>query len=99
MAVKRGIIIRLIAMAIGIPLGLCGVMVTLWLLIAFDFQPWTLFVTALLWMGAFCIAWAIFAGVIRRRRSKLDALFVPLGLEGKVYMSWFRQYHGTAHGH
>ena len=54
--------------------------------------------TVLLWLGLFAIAGAVFIGAVRRRATKLDALFVPLGLEGGAYQSFFRQYHGVVYG-
>ena len=49
-------------------------------------------------MIPFCIGGLLFVGAIMRRTKKLDAMFVPLGLEGSAYLSFFRQYHGTVHG-
>lgn len=95
---KRSLVISLVSIVIGLPLGLCGVMSTLLLVTTFDFQPWTLVVAALMWIGPFGIAAALFVASVRRRTRKLDALFVPLGLEGTAYMSYFRQYHGTVYG-
>lgn len=37
--------------------------------------------------------------VIRRRASKLDETFLPLGLEGRRYLTNGRQYHGTFQGY
>jgi hypothetical protein len=36
--------------------------------------------------------------VVLRRRARLDALFVPLGLLGGAYQTRFRQYHGEVEG-
>lgn len=95
---KRSLVVSLVSLVIGLPLGLCGVMSTLLLVTTYDFQPWTLVVAALMWIGPFGIAAALFVASIRRRTRKLDALFAPLGLEGTAYMSYFRQYHGTIYG-
>ncbi len=90
--------IYLVAVAIGLPLGLLLVMATLLLVTSLDFQPWALCLTALIWLGPFLLGGAWFVRTVRRRAAALDALFVPLGLEGKAYMSYFRQYHGTLYG-
>ncbi|MCW5213627.1 hypothetical protein VU04_12065, partial [Desulfobulbus sp. TB] len=37
--------------------------------------------------------------VIRRRASELDEIFLPLGLEGRGYLTNGRQYHGTFRGY
>ncbi len=98
MGCKRGIVVQLISVAIGLPLGLCGVGTTLWLVTTFDFSPGVLVVVALLWLTPLLIGVAFLFGTAKHRASKLDALFVPLGLEGTAYMSFFRQYHGTVYG-
>ncbi|MDA3935447.1 MAG: hypothetical protein PF636_01090, partial [Actinomycetota bacterium] len=94
----RALVIRVVAVAIGVPLGLCGVVSTLLLVTTYDFQPWVLLVTAVLWLAPLFTAGAFLVGSARWRAKKLDALFVPLGLEGEAYMSLFRQYHGAVHG-
>ncbi len=98
MGYKRSIVIRVLSIMIGLPLGLCGVMSTLMLVTTFDFQLWVLVLTALLWLSPLVIAGIIFMVTISRRTTKLDSLFAPLGLTGSAYMSQFRQYHGTVHG-
>lgn len=92
----RAMIVRVIAIVIGLPLGCALVLVPLWLVTTFDLSPWLLVVSA----GAFMLlmfggAAAAFGIVLYRRKQMLDAVFGPLGLEGKAYLSFFRQYHGT----
>ena len=98
MAGGRSVVAWLIAFAIAVPVGLIAIMTTVWLVTAFDSSPWALLVAALLWLGLFAVAAAVFIGAIKRRASKLDSVFVPLGLEGAAYLSFFRQYHGAAYG-
>lgn len=43
------------------------------------------------------IAWGI--QLIRKRSSELDLAFTPLGLEGRMYLTNGRQYHGTYRGY
>ena len=83
---------------IGLPLGLFLVFATLVLLTRFEFQPWTLCMTALVWVGPFAAAGLLFVRTVKRRAAQFDELFVPLGLQGTAYMSYFRQYHGTVYG-
>lgn len=98
MGCARSVVVRVASLAIGLPLGLFAVLGTLWLLFTFDFQPWTLALVAALWVGPFCVGGGLVALVIVRRARKLDGVFVPLGLEGMAYQSFFRQYHGTVSG-
>lgn len=94
----RAAVIRVIAMVIGLPLACICVLVPL-LLLARDFQPWTLAVTVVLWLIPVFVGGAIFpVGVVLWRKARLDELFVPLGLIGKVYQTRFRQYHGQVQG-
>jgi hypothetical protein len=98
MAGARSIVAWLIAFAIGVPVGVIAIMTTVWLVTRYDSSPWAVLVAALLWVALFAVAAAVFVGAVRRRAAKLDALFVPLGLEGKAYQSFFRQYHGVVYG-
>ncbi len=92
----RAMIIRVIAIAIGFPLGCALVVTPLWLVTTFDLPPWLLLVSAgLFLLLMFGGAGAAFGIVLYRRKQMLDAAFCPLGLEGKAYLSFFRQYHGT----
>jgi hypothetical protein len=43
------------------------------------------------------IAWGVWT--IRKRATELDKAFVPLGLDGRMYMQNGRQYHGTYRGY
>lgn len=94
----RSGVIYLAAIAIGLPLGLCGVLSTLFMVNTFDFSPAVLVFVAFMWLLPFAVAVSVFVVVVRRRSAQLDALFVPLGMQGGPYMSWFRQYHGTVYG-
>jgi hypothetical protein len=94
----RALTVWLISAAIAIPVGSIVVIVTVWLLVAYGSGAAVMLVIALLWLGLFAIAAVLFVGAIRRRASKLDAVFTPLGLEGGPYQSFFRQYHGAAYG-
>jgi len=42
------------------------------------------------------IAWGLWS--VRQRAGKLDSVFTPLGLTGKMYLQNGRQYHGTVRG-
>jgi hypothetical protein len=95
----RALVIRVIATAIGLPLGCIYVFAPLWLLFTFDFQIWALAVAAVLWLGPMLVGGVVFpAGVVLQRKAKLDGLFVPLGLTGRAYQTRFRQYHGDVQG-
>jgi hypothetical protein len=98
----RSLIITVISAAIVIPL-VC-VMIFVPLAIANQTNDTT---TALLIMivPATCFLLIMFGGAIgtlffvfRRRANQYDALFNPLGLEGKAYMLSGRQYQGIAQG-
>jgi hypothetical protein len=99
----RSVIIYVISAAIVIPL-IC-VLILIPLAIASRTNDTT---SALLIMviSATCFFLILFGGgigtlffVLRRRANQYDALFTPLGLEGKMYMLTGRQYQGTVHGH
>jgi hypothetical protein len=95
----RAAVIRVIAMVIGFPLACIYVSVSLWLISTFDFQSWATAVAAVLCLvPIFVGAVGVPAGAALWRRTKLDALFVPLGLTGRTYQTSFRQYHGTVQG-
>ena len=75
MAGGRSVVAWLIAFAIAVPVGLIAIMTTVWLVTAFDSSLWTLVVAALLWLGLFAVAAAVFIGAIKRsvppgRRSR-----------------------------
>jgi hypothetical protein len=89
-------VIRAIAVAIGLPLGCALVAGLLYLANAFASRPWVLALIVAVVLGAISSGGAAYVFVVvYRRNQKLDALFTPLGLEGKAYLSFFRQYHGT----
>ncbi len=94
----RALVIRLVAVAIGGPLGLIWVLTTIWLVVAFEFSPWVLLLVALMWAAPVALLMVLQVGVIWWRARKLDALFVPLGLEGGAYMTHFRRYRGVVSG-
>jgi len=65
-----------------------------------DFRIWIwvgLIILFMLTMIGGVIIWAVFT--IRRRGSELDAIFTPMGLEGRGYLTNGRQYHGNLHGY
>jgi hypothetical protein len=43
------------------------------------------------------VAWAVWS--IRKRASEFDEAFLPLGLEGRMYLTNGRQYHGSFRGY
>ncbi|MBN1583928.1 MAG: hypothetical protein JXA89_24685 [Anaerolineae bacterium] len=92
----RAMVIRVIAIVVGVPLAGALIAILLALASAFEARPWVLVVAGgvslVLLFGA---AAAFMFIVIYQRKNKLDALFAPLGLSGKAYDSFFRQYHGT----
>jgi hypothetical protein len=91
----RSLVIRVIATVIGLPLACILIFVPLWLLMQFDFQPWTLVVVALMWLVPMFLGIVVFPlGVVLQRKANFDALFQPLGLSGRAYQTFFRQYHG-----
>jgi hypothetical protein len=95
----RALVIRVIAIVIGLPLGCVYVFAPIWLLFSFDFQIWTLAVVAVLWLGPMLVGGVVYPiGVALCRKASLDALFVPLGLKGMAYQTRFRQYHGQVQG-
>jgi hypothetical protein len=96
--VARSLVIHLASLIIGLPLGLFWVFTTIDLVLATDFHPVALFVVGLMWIGPFASLLAVQVGVVMWRARKLDALFVPLGLEGRAYMTHFRRYLGEVSG-
>ncbi len=98
----RAMIIRVISVVIGLPLGLMLVFLIVWLVQALYgiVPPWLLlggiaFLGLLLFGGVPVVTLGLSTYL---RKQKLDAIFCPLGLEGKTYLSFFRQYHGTLNG-
>jgi hypothetical protein len=99
MGCGRSVFIQLIAVLIVVPLFCVLILVPLYLVNQGNTSIWVLIIPAglfllILWGGG---AGAIFF-VIHRRTRHLDALFTPLGLAGKLYQMFFRQYHGTVKG-
>jgi hypothetical protein len=65
-----------------------------------DLRLWIWVGSIILFMGALAggtMFWGIFT--IRKRGSDLDEVFLPLGLEGRGYLTNGRQYHGTYRGY
>ncbi|HET89865.1 MAG TPA: hypothetical protein ENN99_03870 [Chloroflexi bacterium] len=97
----RAVIVRLLAIAIGLPLGCTLVFTILWLVNTLygRVSPGLLIgggvVLGLLPFGGGA---AVLGLVVYRRKQKLDAIFCPLGLQGQTYLSFFRQYHGMVNG-
>lgn len=75
MGCRRSAVIWLVATMIGLPIALCGVLSTIWLVTAFDFKVWTLVVVAVLWTAPFVMAGAFLYVTVRRRAARLDALY------------------------
>ena len=95
----RSVTFQIIAMVVGLPLSCLFVFVPLIFLSAMAYQPWAIVVAALMWFVPFvALIVGIPAVVVWRRNARLDPIFTPLGLEPDVYMTFFRQYHGTARG-
>lgn len=95
----RATVIRVIATVIGIPVGCVYVFVPLWIMSHYDFQPGVIAVAAVMYLvPIFVTAVGVPVGAALRRKARLDALFVPLGLVGSTYQTSFRQYHGTVQG-
>jgi hypothetical protein len=93
------LVIRIIAIVIGLPLGCIYIFGPIWFLYNNDFPIWGLVVTAALWLGPMLIGGVVIpTGIVLRRNARLDALFAPLGLTGKAYQTRFRQYHGMVRG-
>lgn len=92
----RALVLRLLATLFVLPLACALVFGPLWLISTFDFAPWTIVLSVALFlvvtMGA---GIGIPAAIVLRRKAQLDRLFEPLGLEGRTYQTFFRQYHGT----
>lgn len=95
----RSAVIRVIAAVIVIPLA-CGLIcIPTWGYTQFDLGLWALILPAVLFLlllfgGSGVYMWV----VLSQRKRMLDAAFVPLGLHGKAYQSFFRQYHGERQG-
>jgi hypothetical protein len=96
LAYGRSFIVALIAPAVVLPLGCVFVFIPLWLVTEFDLSIWVLILSASLYVLILnggvvgTLAW-----VLHRRKRWLDAVFTPLGLDGRRYMLTGRQYHGT----
>ena len=98
----RSFIITLISAAIAIPLICALIFVPLAIASRTDDTTSALLIMVI---PATCFFLILFGGglgalffVLRRRANQYDALFTPLGLEGKMYMLSGRQYQGTVGG-
>lgn len=95
----RAAVIQIIAVLIGLPASLVLLGVSLWLATAFADRPLIIVIGAggllTLFFGAL-LGFVVI--VVLRRKSRLDAVFTPLGMQGDVYQTLFRQYHGTVAG-
>jgi len=99
LAYARSAVVALMASAVVLPLGCLCVFVPLWLVTRADVSIWVLILSASLYVvilngGTF----AALLWILRRRKRRLDAAFLPLGLEGERYMLTGRQYHGVVQG-
>ena len=92
----RSLVIQVIAVLIVVPLGCVLIFLPLTLVTRSDLSIWWLIIPASLFLlilvgggiGALVL-------VVRKRIHHTDALFAPLGLEGKPYSMFFRQYRGS----
>jgi hypothetical protein len=92
----RATVIRIIAVAIGLPLGCALIGLLLLLTNALASTPWLLAIAVLATLLVFTVAIvAAIAIPVYLRKQRLDAVFEPLGLTGGTYNTFFRQYHGT----
>lgn len=91
----RAAVIWIIVTVIGLPLVCVYVFLPLGFMSAFDFQSWAIAVAAVFYLvPIFVGAVGVPVGAALWRKTRLDALFVPLGLTGRAYQTSFRQYHG-----
>ncbi len=98
----RSLIIYVISAAIAIPLICVLIFVPLAIASRTDDTTSALLIMVI---PATCFFLIMFGGgigalffVLRRRANQYDALFTPLGLEGKTYMLSGRQYQGAVQG-
>ena len=95
----RAMVIRVVAILIVVPLGCLLIFGPMYLVTSLGMPTWILIASSVLFLvlifggGAGYVAF-----VLHRRKAMLDAAFAALGLEGGVYQTWFRQYHGTVEG-
>ena len=95
----RSMVVRLVSVLIVVPLACALVFIPLWLVTSRGMSIWWLigaslaFLAILFGGGGLGVGWAYY-----RRKREWDALFTPLGLTGKLYQMFFRQYHGTVDG-
>jgi hypothetical protein len=95
----RSMIVRLASVLIVVPLACALIFVPLWLVTSRGMSIWWLIGASLVFLAILFGGGAAGAGwVFYRRRREWDALFTPLGLTGKLYQMFFRQYHGTVEG-
>jgi len=102
---KRGLVIRLIAAVIGVPLALLCIVGTImlgtWLASVDDrLVPWFLggfFVVGLAATPVIVLGPIVLS--IWRRSRWLDGIFGPVGLQGRLYMLRGRQYRGIVQEH
>jgi hypothetical protein len=95
----RSLVLRVAAALIVIPLGCAFVFVPLWLVTSLDMSIWVLILPVLLFLAIlFGGGGAVAAWILYRRKREWDAVFTPLGLTGRPYLTFFRQYHGTVEG-
>jgi hypothetical protein len=95
----RSLIITVISTVIVVPLFCVLIIIPLGLYNQSDDNLWMLILGPLLFfliLNVGGISAAFF--VIKRRNSRMDAIFTPLGLTGSAYNIFFRQYHGVLGG-
>jgi hypothetical protein len=93
---SRALVIRLISIAIILPLAFCLLCLPIWAFSQFDMNPWLMFFSAAIFLVLIFGGMGIYIGyVLYKRKQMLDTIFSPLGLQGKPYLTLFRQYHGN----
>ncbi|MBN1265474.1 MAG: hypothetical protein JXA25_08275 [Anaerolineales bacterium] len=95
----RAGVLWMVSAGVAVVLSCVCLFIPLWLVTSREWPIWVLVVSGvvyLLVLGA--IAGGVFYTIYHRRSKLLDAVFLPLGLEGSVYQLFFRQYHGQFMG-
>lgn len=95
----RGFVIWLAAAAIVVPLTCVLICFPLWLVTSRDLPVWILILSSAIFLALmFGAIPVVLVGTYLARKRKLDAVFLPLGMQGKMLHLLFRQYHGTVAG-
>ena len=95
----RSSVIWLVSAGFVVILSCVCIFLPLWLVTSQEMPIWILILSLVLYMGTLFVgAGGIVYTIYNRRKRMLDMAFQPLGLEGKVYQLFFRQYHGEYKG-